>query len=83
MVVASETELKNCSLVKIALMLLIVLYHSLALWLPDGWFNQEPYDPAPLLGEIAAWLNSFHIYAFTLVSGYIFCYVSFERGGGV
>ncbi len=30
---------------------------------------------------IAKWFNTFHIYGFTLISGYIFYYIKYEGGG--
>lgn len=66
-----EEELNNCTFCKIALMLLVVLYHSLLFWNGD-WFTVVPVRKDPVFTAFAAWLNSFHIYGFTLISGYIF-----------
>lgn len=41
---------------------------------------QVPVFQAPVLGKLARWLNSFHIYGFTLVSGYLFCFLKYEKG---
>lgn len=77
-----EQELKNCTEVKTLLMLIIVLYHSMIIFVGDGaWAPVTRVVNAPAFGCIANWLNSFHIYAFTLISGYVFCYVKYERGG--
>ncbi len=73
-------ELKNCNSIKAVLMLLIILYHSMIMFASNNWFRPAVF-PSPIIGEIAQWLNTFHIYAFTLVSGYIFYHVKFERGG--
>ena len=70
----------NCNFIKTILMMLVVLYHSMALWLPNGWFNQAPAEQVDLFSYFAVWLNSFHIYAFVLVSGYIYAYARFEKG---
>lgn len=44
------------------------------------WFNIHPVIfESKILSIIADWLNSFHIYGFTLVSGYIFQYLKNER----
>lgn len=37
-----EDELENCDFIKVGLMLFVVLGHSMALWGPNGWFNQAP-----------------------------------------
>lgn len=74
------TELNNCNFIKSILMLLIILYHSLAFWLPNGWFVFGPERPSKVLGLVALWLNSFHVYGFVIVSGYIFCALKFENG---
>lgn len=73
-------ELKNCNTIKTVLMLSVVLYHSMLIYASDNWFR-PPVIPSEIAGGIAKWMNSFLIYAFTLVSGYIFYYVKFERGG--
>lgn len=65
--------------VKAFLMLLVVLYHCIALWRRGGWFNQPPREESLLLQAGAEWLNSFHIYCFTFVSGYIFCFQKCEN----
>lgn len=70
-------QLENCNFIKVVLMGFIVLYHSLAMWLPEGWFG-TPVEESISFGIIAQWLNSFHIYAFVLISGYIFAYLKFE-----
>ncbi len=74
-----EKELVNCSHVKVVLMLLVILYHSLAFW-KQGWFAHDPQDKSDILKYIAVWLNSFHIYGFTLISGYVFYAMKYERG---
>ena len=40
----------------------------------------DPAETSVVLGYLAGWLNSFHIYAFTLVSGYIFYHLKYEKG---
>lgn len=76
---AREEYLSYCNFIKTILMFSVVLYHSMALWLPTGWFNQAPATESKMLGYFADWLNSFHIYGFTLVSGFIFAYLRFEK----
>ena len=45
------------------------------------WGPYPRVDEAPLLGYLAEWMNTWHIYAFTLISGYIFYYIKYEKGG--
>lgn len=73
----SDEKLDNCTFVKTILMILIVIYHSCVLW-TNNW-GKIPEIQAPILGDIAIWLNSFHIYCFTLVSGYIFFFIKYEK----
>jgi hypothetical protein len=75
----SRAELDNCNFIKTVLMTSIVLYHSIAFWLPGGWFTSLPEQPSKSLGLIAIWLNSFHTYGFVLVSGYIFYALKYEN----
>ncbi len=74
-------ELKNCTTIKAILMLIIVLYHSAVIFAAGGWGPYPRVDEAPLVGYLAEWMNSWHIYAFTLISGYIFYYIKYEKGG--
>lgn len=46
-----------------------------------GWGPCEPHASAPIFGYIAGWLGSFAMSAFTLISGYLFCYIKCENGG--
>lgn len=74
-----QKELENCSFVKTALMLCVVVYHSCIFW--DGnWFVEEPVFASHSLALLAEYMNSFHIYGFTLVSGYLFSYLRLEKG---
>lgn len=73
-----QTELENCTFVKTALMLLVVVYHSVLYW-GGNWFAMSPVFSAPAFSVVAQWLNTFHIYAFALVSGYLFYYLKFEQ----
>lgn len=68
-----ERELSNCGFVKTILMLLVILGHACAFW-SGHWFTDNPALPSRGLNALFEWLNSFHIYAFALVSGYIFTY---------
>lgn len=76
----AEQALENCNFVKTVLMITIILYHSMAFWLPNGWFCQMPVEASWIIGTIAKWLNSFHVYGFVLVSGYIFYALKYENG---
>lgn len=71
--------LDNCVFVKTVLMLIVVAYHSMVFW-GGAWFSaQSVILESKLLKNIAIWLNSFHIYGFVFVSGYLFEYLKQER----
>lgn len=74
-----EEELKNISFVKTILMIIIVLYHSIIFW-GGSWFTQDPAQQIVALKWLSEWMNTFHIYGFTLASGYLYAYVRHERG---
>lgn len=74
-----KIELQGTSFVKTVLMLIIVLYHSIVFW-GGSWFTADPAQSAAPLKAAAEWMNSFHIYAFALVSGYLFYYLKCECG---
>ena len=72
-------ELENCSFVKAILMVLVVLYHSCVFW-RENWFDGiKVATHCQTLGAFAQWLNSFHVYGFILVSGYVFAYLKYEK----
>lgn len=73
-----QSELDNCNFCKAILMLSVVLYHVVLPWAGWGWHGLF-YDDAPVLRLLAIWLNTFHIYGFALISGYIFSYLRIER----
>lgn len=74
-----QKELSGCNFVKTVLMLTVVLYHSILYW-NGTWFIGKPAYSAPVLSVAAQWMNTVHIYAFALVSGYLFYYLKFEKG---
>lgn len=71
--------LRNCSFVKTILMLLVILYHSSVFW-KGTWFTENPILESRKLAIFSEWLNSFHIYGFVLVSGFIYSYARNELG---
>ena len=73
-------ELENCTFAKTILMLIVVLGHCFDFW-TGSWFTANPVYHAPILGVIADYCNSFHIFAFALISGYIFSYIKWEKNG--
>ena len=74
------STLQNCTFVKTMLMLIVILGHSIAFW-TGSWISITPTFHASILDYGYKWINSFHIYAFALVSGYI--YAAKRCGGGV
>ena len=53
----------------------------MAFWRGD-WFNAlTPVFEAKLLGMIVNYFSSFHVYTFTLVSGFIYYHVKYHRDG--
>lgn len=73
-----SNELNNFDHIKTTAMLSIVVYHSMALWMPGGWFTQPPAEANYVLGHIAQWLNFLHIYIFVFASGYLYSYLRVE-----
>jgi len=76
--VTQEKELRNCDFVKMCLMIMVLIYHCCVFWTGE-WFTRNPIIASPALKLLSKWLNSFHIYSFFLVSGYLFYYVKYER----
>lgn len=74
-----EKILENCTFVKTILMIIIVAYHSMLFW-GGQWFTvQQVVIKSNILKYITVWLNTFHIFGFTLVSGYLFEYLKHEN----
>lgn len=71
--------LKNSEFVKEVLMLLVILGHAVHFWTGD-WFTNNPFYESESLATLSNWIVSFHIYAFVLVSGYIFAFKKWEGG---
>lgn len=75
-----NSRLDNLSIVKTGLMLSVILGHSVNFW-KGNWFTAvEPAINSTFLIWISDYVNSFHVYAFTLVSGYLFYYLKVEKG---
>lgn len=69
---SKPTELENCHFVKMVLMLLVVLCHSVSFW-GGNWF--QAYKPSTELYSmkiISGWTGAIHVYGFVFVSGYLF-----------
>lgn len=72
--------MQNCNFCKTVLMLIIVLYHSGLFW-TGNWFTAIiPAEASPAIDITVRWMATFHIYAFTLISGYVYYYVRYQRG---
>ena len=66
-------KLDNCNTIKAILMLLVIVYHSCVFW-TGTWWDYPPSLSSKPLALLAEWLNTFHVHAFTLISGYIYVY---------
>lgn len=74
------SQLENCTFVRTALMILIVFYHSCVFWTNEWFMAGKVIIPSQSLSLVSRWLNSFHVYCFTLISGYIFYTLKFVHG---
>ena len=64
-----ESRLDNCNFVKTILMFIIVIYHSILFWNGDLFLGEPVYN-SEILKFMTLYLDSIHIYGFTLVSGF-------------
>ena len=60
-------------------MILVVAYHCMIFW-NGTWFTKNPFFESNFLSTVSPWMNSFHIYGFALVSGYLFFFLKCEKG---
>ena len=74
-----KLDLKKCDVIKVFMMLCVMFYHCICLWSGETWFNQPPANESKVLEVLCAFLNTFHIYVFAFVSGYLFRYLKFEK----
>ena len=71
--------LEQCNSTKVILMITVMLYHS-CLFMANGWFPTTiKFDSSSPILIFAGWLNSFHVYAFVLISGFVFYYNKNEK----
>lgn len=75
-----DDELRNCDFIRVVMRISVVMYHSMALWITGGWFNQAPAQESFGLNLIARLLHTFNMYTFVFVSGYIFSFLRCEKG---
>ncbi len=69
-----------CERAKVCMMIAVILYHSLLAYAGRDWFSVLPIPSDKIIGSIALWLNTIHIYVFTFASGYLYQYLRFECG---
>lgn len=60
--------------------MLVILGHACSYW-TGSWFTGNPKIESRGLEIFSIWVGSIHIFAFALVSGYLFAYKII--GGGV
>ncbi len=72
-------DLNKCDVIKVFMMLCVMFYHCICLWNGGEWFNQPPAEESKILEVLCAFLNTFHIYVFAFVSGYLFHFLRFEK----
>lgn len=75
-----DRDLEICDFTKMIMMLCVVLYHSAAIFMigTSQWGPEPPVHPNPVIGFLASWLDSIHVYTFTAVSGYLYFYLKYE-----
>lgn len=78
MTLSRQTEVDNCSFVKSILMLMVVLYHSTLYYAGESWFIGKTVE-IPAFRIFVLWSHSFRMYGFTLVAGYLYFYLRYER----
>ena len=76
----NNERINNCDGIKAILMLSVVLCHSVSFW-TGSWFSAyKPTETIGVMSVISGFTGSFHVFAFTLVSGYLFHYLKAELG---
>ncbi len=66
--------IKIIPVIKVILVSIIVLYHSMLFW-NDSWLNVlNGTDDFKIIRYLTRYLGVFHVYTFTFLSGYLFAY---------
>lgn len=71
-------DLAQVDTIKVYMMIMVIFGHSVALWLPGGWVNAQPYESSRVISYIADYIIYIHTYVFTFASGYLFFYQMYE-----
>jgi len=74
-----EKELKNLSLLKVILMIIIIFYHSILAW-GDNFEFLNVTSSSKILYYIQQFTTSYHTRCFTIISGYLFFFLKHEKG---
>ena len=75
-----EKKISFCDQAKTLMMILVIAMHAMAFYW-GNWFKvMTPAQDAPIFAFIGSYLNTFHVYVFTFVSGYLFQFLKFEKG---
>ena len=61
-------------------MILVIIHHNILFYTGSDWFIGNSEYEVKFFSWIANWSHSFRMYAFTLVSGYLYCYLRYEKG---
>ena len=72
-------SLDKCDVIKVTMMLCVMFYHCICLWSGGNWFVERPAESSKFLEILCAFFNTFHIYVFAFVSGYIFYFLKYEK----
>ncbi len=75
-----DDYISNCTFVKTVLMLCVVLGHSVNFWKGNWFIVVDPIYQSKSLALISDIVNSFHIYAFVIVSGYVYAFLRIQKG---
>ena len=76
---SGDKQLENCTFVKGVLLLIIILSHSMVFWRGDWFTAITATSIRPEIRAVVSFVSNFHVYAFTLVSGYLYSYLKYER----
>lgn len=61
-------------------MFFVVLYHGVLFDTDIDWFIGKPLYSVDLFKWFVDWSHTFRMYAFTLVAGYLYFYLRYEKG---
>lgn len=75
-----ESVLIACNYCKTIMMIIVVVFHSLAFWGIKDWYSISTSSVNRIAETFCNWMASFHVYTFVFVAGFLFFELKMRNG---